>query len=225
MDLSRYFKDAIIQTRIVLSPRQRIATFGDTKLRYFFLSEIEGYKDRSRLRQGIVTAERPRIITMEVAQERFAGFDGDARKFGEWLSQQYGESFRALEYHFKNEEHSPNVKHQPAKVLSEQILNRLTDSERNQSLIALGPDKAWQISLMKFIIDECGASFHGNVKDLEQHGFFDTPEEMQRKKKQMIEGLFRKCRADRSYLPVLGRKLQESGLFDEYQDEFFKLVG
>ncbi len=224
MDLNQHFRDAILRTQVVQAPKNRISTFGDTKIQYFFLSEIDTYKDRSRLRRGVVVAERPKIITIEAMKERFEGFDKNAQEFGDWLTRQYGDSFRALQYQFKNEEYSSNVEHTPVPELADQIKKRMTEAERRQSLIAMGPGTTWQISLMKFIIDECGASFSTNVRDLEEHGFFDTPEQMKEKRKQMIEDLFRKCREERSYIPVLGRKLQEFGLFEEYQDDFFKFV-
>lgn len=225
MDLNQQFRSAVLQTRVLLSPQRKIATFGDTRIKYFFISEIEKYKDRSRLHQGIVIAERPKIITIESLQERFEGFDPDARKFGEWLTRQYGDSFRALEYRFRNEAQTSDVEHTPARELSDQILGRLTEEERKESFIARGPGKTWQISLMKFIVDECGSSFRTNVQDLEQHGYFDTSEQVLEKRKKMVNDLFRKCRADRSYLPVLGAKLREFGLFAEYQDDFFNLIG
>lgn len=224
MTPDRYFREVLLKTRIIQSPSRRIATFGDTKIKYFFISGIKGYEDRSRLRQGIVLAERPKIITPEAMKERYEGFDRPAQEFGDWLTQNFGQSFRALEYRFKNQDHTSSIEHTEPGELAAEIPKRLTPSELGNSVILTGPDKAWQVSLMKFIFDECGASFHTNVRDLEVHGFFDKPDQVRMRQRSVIEDLFRKCREDKSNVSLLGRKLQELGLFAEYQDDFFKLI-
>jgi hypothetical protein len=86
-----------------------------------------------------------------------------------------------------------------------------------------GPDDSWKIALMKFIIDECSSSFNVNIQDLEQHGFFNTPEDMLKERKKIVEDLFLRAKKDHTYVPILGQKLNDFGLFKDYEDEFFSL--
>ena len=70
----------------------------------------------------------------------------------------------------------------------------------------------------------CMASFSDNIRELDEHGFFDTPESDLDARKKEIEKLFHSARRNRASVPVLGRKLHQYGLFKEYEDKFFRLL-
>lgn len=224
MKPSPEFKKILRRTRVLKGPRHRLSTFGQTKIQYFFLSETGGLGDRTRLRQGVVMTEKPRILTPGFLKDRFEGFGERSAEFGRFLSELYGEGFRGLEYRFKNDFRSASVEYSSKQDLFDQIKNRLTAEEDGQSAILEGPDRTWQISLMKFIVDECLASFDGNVRDLERRGFFDSPGEIESERRREIETLFARARKNRGAIPQLGKKLEEYGLFKEYEDEFFSLT-
>lgn len=224
MDPNKYFENVLKKTDILKSPEKRLSTFGETRINYFFLSEIDGFKDRSRLREGLVIAEKPKLITPELLRERFEGFGEEQSQFGKWISETYGDLFRGLEYHFKNETSSIHIEHTPLKVLADEIEKRLNEDDLRHSAIIKGPDETWQISLMKFIVDECISSFTQNIKDLGEHGFFDSPKDILKGRKKIIEELFEKAKNDHSYTSLLGKKLNEFGLFKEYEEDFFKLI-
>jgi hypothetical protein len=219
----RFFKQVIEQTVILRMPQRRLSTFGETRFAYFLLSEIDGFKDRCRLRRGEVIAERPKILTREDLQERFEGFNPEAREFGEWLVENYGSSLRGLQYQFRNEPHSVTIEHSNLPSLAETIEKRLSVEEIKGSAMLRGPDRAWQISLMKVVVDECLASFGGNFKDLDERGMFDSPEDRLKSRKKTVEDLLLRAKEDRSLIPVLDRKLHEFGLFKAYEDAFFGL--
>ncbi len=212
------------KTKILKSPKHRLSTFGETRILYYFLSEVAGFRDRSRLREGWVIAEKPKIITPDFFKNRFEGFGKKSEEFGRWLKARYGETFQGLEYRFRNESKSVKVEYSPIKALADRVKSRLEKEDAVQSAVIQGPDTAWQICLMKFIVDECSASFFGNLKDLDQHGFFDTPEKVSKDQRKEVEGMFAKAKDDRGVVPLLGRKLQSYGLFREYEDRFFKLM-
>ena len=100
----------------------------------------------------------------------------------------------------------------------------MNEAKREQSAIIRGPDQAWQISLMKFIVDECLASFADNLKELDEHGYFDNPEKVLKDRNREIERLLIKAGKDPSIIPTLGKKLHRYGLFKEYEDRFFRLI-
>ena len=119
---------------------------------------------------------------------------------------------------------SSAIEYTSLKVLAERIEGRLKREDFDQSAIIRGPDPSWQISLMKFIVDECMASFTVNLKELDEHGYFDNPEEVLKDRKKEIDRLFLKARKDPALLPLLGKKLHRYGLFKDYEDRFFRLI-
>jgi len=224
MDNRKLFMDILKKTAVVKVPKHRISIFGFTKIRYFFISQVPLFSDRSRLREGIVTAEKPKIITPDFFKNRFEGFGEESELFGQWLSDNYGSSFRGLQYRFKNELTSTTVEILPVKTLNDNIKKNLSGEGWEQSALILGPDAEWQISLMKFIADECMMSFTDNLRELDEHGYFDPPVDPEVQRRKEIEGLFSKARNNPEILPLLSSQLKQSGLFREYEDRFFKLV-
>lgn len=224
MNPEKQFKQILEKTKILKNPKHRLSTFGQTKIDYFFLSEVSGFVDRSRLREGAVISERPQIITPDFLKNRFEGFGKEAEEFGDWLKGIYGDSFRGLEYKFRNESRSTHIEYSSIKLLSERVKERLNSEESGQTVIIQGPDSTWQISLMKFILDECQSSFTTNLKDLDEHGFFDTPEKIFGERKKEIEKLFLRAKRDHKLISLLGKKLHLYGLFKEYEDQFFQLM-
>lgn len=224
MNFEKQFKLAIKNTKILKKPKHRLSTFGQSRINYFFLAEVAGFKDRSRLREGLVIAEKPKIITPDFLKNRFEGFGPETEELGKRFTELYGESFRALEYKFRNEGKSSQIEYAPTAELAERIVKNLMEMENEQSAVIAGLDQTWQISLTKFIVDECLASFESNLQDLEQHGFFETPEKIRKERKREIEALFRRARTDPALLSLLGQKLRAYDLFKEYEDRFLDLI-
>lgn len=224
MSFEKQFKLAIQHTKILKNPKHRLSTFGQTEINYFFLAEVAGFKDRSRLREGVVIAEKPKIITPDFLKNRFEGFGPESEEVGRRFTELYGESLRALEYKFRNEDKSTQIEYTNTEALAERIMKDLAEMRNEQSAVIAGPDQTWQISLMKFIADECLASFESNLRDLEQHGFFDTPEKIMKERKKEIEELFQRARTDPALISRLGKKLRAYALFKEYEDRFLDLI-
>src|ERR1017187_2009814 len=97
-----FFMDALRRTRILKPPKHAIATFGTTTLRYVLLSMVPDRPDYCRLREGEVTAERPRILTPEFWKNRFEGFGEEAEAYREEIEKAYGQALKGLEYAYKN---------------------------------------------------------------------------------------------------------------------------
>ena len=224
MDSRKTYKDILKKTAVVKVPKHRISTFGLTKIHYFFVSQVPSFPDRSRLREGFVTAESPKIITPDALKDRFEGFGDESKDFDRWLSEHYGSTFRGLQYRFKNEFHSAKVEYLPLKTLTENVRRTLAADEFQRSALIQGLDATWQTALMKFIVDECMRSFEGNLRELDEHGFFDAPKNPEKEQKKEIENLFAMAEKDTAMLALLGRKLRESGLFKDYEDRFFSLI-
>ncbi len=215
----KYFKDI----QVVRPPRHRLATFGSSQISYTLVTDVPEYPDRSRLRRGLVKAERPQIITSKNILERFQGFGEEAKEYANWLTTHYGEALRGIEYQFKNEPVSSKIElGRPDQV----VLDLAKDHDRNDEFLnALirGSEKVWELSLMKFIVEETLTSFQTNFHELKERGYFDSDKEADKKHRKEIIFLIQKAQADSSFVPHLAGKLKEYGLFEDYQDQFFQL--
>ena len=76
---------------------------------------------------------------------------------------------------------------------------------------------------MKFILEEASKSFQSNVRELDERGLFDPPQAGLYQRRGEIEKLFQEARQNHSLRQVLGRKLKEYHLFEDYQDRFLSL--
>lgn len=211
------------QIRVVRAPRRRLSTFGSSRIEYYLITDVAGFHDRSRLRTGIVTAERPNIITPDMIRHRFDGFGKAAKEHAEWLMGQYGNALKALEYGFKNQATASRIELATPEQMTSKMTEAFDRSDESQFAILRGSDKLWQLSIMRFIVEETLSSFTANVKELEERGFFEEGEGRKRQHRE-VQHLLRRASFDSTLVPVLARKLRDYGLFEEYQDQFFRLV-
>lgn len=211
--------------QVVRSPKHRLATFGTSRINYHLVTDVPGLVDRSRLRLGVVMAEKPALITPESLKEQFLGFGDDAREYINTLVNHYGKALRGLEYQFRNEIVSTRIELSPPDSFTQQLSKDFEGSEDYDHVLIRGTDKMWELSVMKFIVEETLSSFATNVQELHERGFFDGDDRLHLRRRREVENLLRIAAKDRSVIPALGAKLKEYGLFERYQDSFFKLIG
>lgn len=217
-------KRLFAQIQVIRSPKHRLSTFGLSKVHYCLVTDVDGFTDRSRLRTGNVVAEKPAIITPDQLKDKFHGFGESADKYADWLVSQYGQALKGLSYQFRNENKSSKIE----LIQPKELISRLSDefdrkSELRTALLQ-GTDRLWELSIMKFIVEETLASFHSNVQELDDRGFFEGEDRLEKQKHREIRSLFQKATHDPRLLVDLGKKLEEYGLFEQYQDQFFRLV-
>lgn len=163
------------QTSIVRAPRRMLSTFGATQIEYHLVSGVDELPNRTRLREGIVVSQRPKILTAEAFAERFEGFGDESKPFADWLSGAYRDLLRALEYNFKNQGFRARVLSESPAEVADRIAKDLDGrDDRGQALVRC-PDGAWSLALMKLTLDESARSFPTHVRDLERRGRFGTP--------------------------------------------------
>jgi hypothetical protein len=225
MNQTQKMKKLLQQIQVVRSPKHRLATFGASRIEYSLVTDIAGLSDRSRLRVGVVTAEKPSLITPQALQERFSGFGEESGQLTELMTKQYGQAFMGLEYQFKNEPISTRVELSSPDALIGNMTKSFDGATSNfNTAIIRGTDKLWELSIMKFIVEETLASFSSNVQELKDRGFFEGEGRIEKRRRAEIERMLAAARHDRSLIPALGKKLKEYALFDEYQDAFFRLI-
>jgi len=219
------FTEALRRTRIIKPPKLTIATFGTTTLHYVLLSLVPDQPDVCRLREGEVTAERPRILTPEFWKNRFEGFGEDARSYHEEMEKAYGEALRGLEYSFRNDLKATSLEHARLPEVADRTKKVMEQEDAPRTALLEGPDAPWAISIMKFIVDTSLRSFPGNVRELDERGLFDPQNRQDVRERFEIEKLFQEAQRDRTKIPVLAERLKRGGVFADYEDRFFALVG
>jgi hypothetical protein len=222
-ELSR-FKKILQETQILRAPKHRLSTFGPSVIQYTLITDCSKFPDRSRLRSGIVKAEKPLLLTPQTIKERFEGFGSEAQEYADWLSTQYGDTLKGLQYQFKNESISSRIELSPPEILTKDLLKDFDREPQLRHALLRGKDKGWELSVMKFIVEETLASFSANFQELNERGFFDGDMKDTQRQTREIQHLFKMAKGDRNVVPTLAKKLKEYGLFEMYQDEFFGLM-
>lgn len=222
---------AIENTRVVRSPKQGLATFGITNIRYFLVTEpcysgLDCAGDSTSetvVREGRVIAERPKIVTPHYLTNMFEGFE-HGKEYADFIMRRYGPNEPGLLYRYRNESGGVNIVSGAVDTVVDR-LNGVIDAEREAlSAIVRGVDEMWDVSLMKLVHDVARNSLQKNVMDLYQHGMLrlDTrgiPQDA----RTTIEELFKRVGRGQAEPAELKAELDAWGLFDEYEDRFLKL--
>ena len=224
MDGLRQLRDILDGTVVLRFPRHRLATFGDSEIDYHLVTPHPEASDRSTLRTGRVRALRPRILTPEALRRHFEGFGDDAAGFERLLKDNFADSFRGLEYVFRNTLDRAEVRHRTAADLARALGRDFEERDAPRAAVIRGPETGWPLSLMKFTLEEAGRSFPINLRELDERSLFDPGGVELRRRKAEIDRLFREARESPAQAKVLAAKLKQYGLFEDYQDRFFGLV-
>lgn len=218
-DFSEKLKQILEQTHIIRQPRQRIDTFYNTEFAYTMISPDGA--GGSVLHRGQVLCARPTIITPGGLAESLAGFGEGAEEMARRISGGEFDRMRVLGYQFQNKLENRSENGTGHGSLAERVEEEAEREERENLAIVVAPEEIWPLALLKVIFAIIRKSVPRNVEDLEERGFFLSGGE---RHKQEIESLFRQAAADREFVPILGKKLNEYNLFEEYEDRFFELV-
>jgi len=210
-------------TELVRSPSQRLNTFGSTSVHYYVLTEPMDSINETRVREGKVTAERPKIVTSQYMLNAFEGFGDNAVIQAREMLSQFEFDPNIMEYQYRNElGNNWTLSEQIGEVIHK-IASKVDDENDSMAAILKAPDDAWQVSLMKFIMDITRSSVPKHVSELSNRGLFDRINGVPRFVREEIENLFRQAQSGNITVNELGSKLQSYGLFHQYQDRFFAL--
>ena len=131
--------DAMLRTRILKPPKHAIATFGTTTLRYVLLSMVPDRPDYCRLREGEVTAERPRILTPEFWKNRFEGFGEESEAYRQEIEKAYGEALKGLEYAYRNSLKTTSLEHATFPEVADRTTKILEAEDAPRTALLEGP--------------------------------------------------------------------------------------
>ncbi len=225
-------KYALRNTKILRLPKRKIATFGTTNVNYYLITEL--LENVVEIREGKITAERPRIIP-----PLSSGY-GYLEGFEEYQSSEaflafFRKYMRGLYYSFKfrNETEKINSVYNPFKKVVNKIFE-IVDKEDGSAGVIKGVDTdTWAISLTKFLKKTVESSVNTNVTELEERGFFEqagyerlkfrTYKELPYSLRRKVEELFEKAKRGKLKIKELGEELIKLGVYHIYIEQFLEL--
>ena len=208
------------KTELVRPPRQRLATFGSTTIDYYVVTDMG--ESISVVRDGVVHAERPRIVTPYYLLH-LEGFSDNARAYLGMMAEA-NPNEPGIFYSYRNEPSSMNVVSEPLGIVLGNLSSRL-DAEGNPlSAIVQGTEDMWDLAVMMFIYDLTRRAAGGNYADFQRRGLLNMDGAgVPAAARQHIEMLFAVAREDRSRASELVTELNRWGVYQEYEDRFLAL--
>ena len=228
-DAESRIEEAIRLTRVVRPPRQHLATFGVTRLRYYLVTEPAYFDlvpgdEESVIREGTVVSQRPGVVT-PTYMLNLEGFSEDARSYMESIVRRFGPNSPGILYQYRNEPGGLEIVNGQVQEVAQRIADDLDKRGEDMASVILGRDDLWDVSLFKFIYEYTSASLASNLSEMHSMGLLD-PEpgvDVPRAAIHHIEELF--LQVKQGLDPVaLKQELDRWGLFDHYQDRFLGLM-
>ncbi|MEI6072757.1 MAG: hypothetical protein WCS31_13260 [Verrucomicrobiae bacterium] len=164
------FHYAMENTRVVVSPKGGIETFGSTQFRFSLVSELLDEVGAVRVRNGRLEAERPRIVSPHhYSKLMLDGFGEEAREYADWI-ESHGSAIRILRYGFQFRK--TDLSEHVVRESLDSALDRLQDQIGDDPLAALisGVDDAWEVCLLKFSMEMIQKSAGENVDEWKRRG-------------------------------------------------------
>lgn len=163
---------AMENTRVILPPRQQIATFGTSLINYHLITENMDTVNLTRVREGQIHAERPEIMTPEYfSRLMLDGFGERAHEFADFVSAN-SRNFTFLKYgfRFRKAEIRSYEAHVSLEEISDRIKNEVGAKNEPLSAVVVGVDDGWEVCLLKFMVDMIQSSSGKNIDDFNKRG-------------------------------------------------------
>lgn len=219
---------AVAHTQVIRPPEELLATFGQTNIHYYLLTE-PSYTELQEpsaapetvLREGRVLAEQPKLVT-PMYMQRLEGFGEEARRYFDMVASHLGPNAPGLLYTYKNEPGELSILSGNLPTVAERINTDITARGEKKAAIIRGRDELWDVSLLKFIYQLTENSVSRNVYELKAHGLLGVdrrgvPTEARVK----LEEMFIKLQEGNLDPSAVKAELDRWNLFEEYQDRFF----
>jgi hypothetical protein len=167
------FLDAQRKTHILRTRKNLLYTFGKTNLPYVFLADSAVNEGDIVVRRGEVTVNPPKIIAPGNSDVELEGFGFEALDEGmvpvilnRWVQ------FPAAKY--SNAHGSLDVVGGPIEKATEEVINRLDQSNDIRTGVIHGPEGAWGFSLLGYVGQMIVRSTPSNVGEFfERFGLSD----------------------------------------------------
>jgi hypothetical protein len=161
---------ALENTRVVVSPDRRIDTFGTTNFRFYLVSELMDSVGEIRVRDGRISADRPRIVTPDhVSRLLLEGFGEDAQQFARMLQARHA-AFLKYGFEIRKSDLSDILVHDCLEAVLDRVERQIPEAERSGSAVIQGVEEGWEICLLKFTFDLVQLSTNINIFDFKRRG-------------------------------------------------------
>ena len=217
-------------TRIVRWPSRTLSTFGATIIHYHVVSQpvyddiVEDESKESVVRNGLVRADRPQIVTPGYLLSRAEGFSSEAAEFLEWVSNRIGpDTASGILYKYKNEPQTTETVSGDPREVASRLRDEIDRDDRALQTVILGVDELWDVSVMKFIYEYSNQSAPTNSKELDDRRMFEDDGGVPRDARRHVEDLMQRARRREIDPSVVHEELVRWGLFEEYQEQFFSI--
>ena len=139
---------------------------------------------------------------------------------------QHEDSIRILQYGYclKQEAFSEQVVTDTVEAVLERVVARVQAAEDPFATVIRGVDEPWDVCLVHFFWLHANASAPVNVREFEKARAQAVMEATAPAVRDDVERAFARAESDPSLVRELGAYLREQGVFERYQDRFFKLV-
>ena len=217
---------AVHNTKIVRGPSRALETFGATRINYRHLAELPDDPRKIRIREGRLEAHKPAIITPEeYAESQMDGFGEEARKYLDFLKANR-DNIRILQYGFqlRQEAFSEQVVTDTLDAVTARVVADVEATNDDFAAVIQGVDEPWDVSLVHFFWLHVNASAPVNVREFEAARRQEMEDSTPRAVRDEVEAAFAKAQENPALVHELGALLQRKGVFDRYQDRFFRLV-
>jgi len=227
MEIDERVEYAIKNTEIIRAPKQKLATFGITNIKYYLVTEpvymdVVNSSKETVIRDGMVISERPKIVTPTYLT-RLDGFGDNARGYIDKLVRERPNA-AGLYYSYRNELSRVDIVSDSVDIVTTRLNRQLDEMDSPLTAIIKGVDELWDVSLLKFIAELTEQSVRSNVADLSGQGLLGVDDSgVAKHARYLIEQLFEQAKADRSRAGELRQELERWGLFSEYEDRFLDL--
>ncbi len=241
MKMDEKIRYAIEHTEILKLPQKLLSTFDSTTIHYYILTEplyleFEGRSPESEtvIREGKITWQKPKLITSSYML-RVEGFSEKAKRALEMMAQEDND-LAVLLYNlkFKRDSEKMNIVPNSLETIAKKIASEIEKRCDPFCAIIKGVDEFWDVSLSKFVQEMITRSaYFSQLPDLKERSIikisdmgypviardtFGIPIAARNE----IENLFKLFEKGEIEPSKLKQELDMWGLFEEYQDRFFK---
>jgi len=165
------FNYAMENTRVVVAPSTAIETYGKTSFRFRLVTEPMDEVGSVRLRQGMIHAERPRILAPHyVSKLILEGFGDKARDFAEWMEEQKDLHFLRYGFSLRKTDYSESILRESKDDLIDRLTQQLRSDDDPMDTLIEGVDEGWEVCLMKFTMDLIQRSAASNLAEWKRRG-------------------------------------------------------
>jgi len=205
-------------TQVLVVPRQRLETFGVTRIAYRLLTEPMDAVNQVRVREGLIQAYRPEIVTpASMGESMLEGFaEEQAAKYMDWLKE-HERDLLFLQYGFRirKDQVQEHLVSDRLAAVTERVRTDMEKQGNPLGALLIGVDEPWEVCLLKLMVEVIRQSVPHNTRELRQ-----DPSGIRHE----VESSFRAAAHDHSQLGALADLLRHHNLFKEYEDRFFALV-